>query len=461
MKKRILAIFLALMLVACCAGCGGSGNSSDGGKVSANIPEAHTDELVLPDYKVENKKVTFIVGGDFTEEDSTSIWASVRKMAAEKYGIDFQPVLTTSSEQGSLTMSMLAAGSPPSFVETHRTTGWFPRLSAEGIFVDVNTLINREDKLWVDMLDYIDYYSIGDASYACVTNVYAPETMTYNVTLIKNAGLEDPMALYKRGEWTWDKMLEYIDKIAGDTNGDGTIDVYGLDLSYLGQAYMCSLGTGFTTMENGKVSLSPLTDGNYEKFGTFVSDLRSRSGKGYYKPVENAVQSATTLFTFGGYWGVRNNNTLKNQMQNGAIALIPIPKHSETDKYYMYGITAGYAISAADNPVGAAAVLSCYRYLNYPNEENLKSFYDGYIGEGWNEDSAHILTYDINCNPGAYQDITLVSIGTEFASADISSTLTKLRTDVIEKGENWATVRDKYITRIQSAVDSANKYSGN
>lgn len=458
MKFRILTLALAILLILSSVGCSGGSTPTGGETGKSYIPKASKDELKLPDYEVKDKEVTFIVGGDFTEEGSTSVWATVRKMAQEKYGIDFKPILTTSAEQASLTTSMLAAGTPPSFVETHRTTGWFPRLSAEGVFVDVNTLINREDMLWRDMLDYIDYYSLGDASYACVTNVYAPETMTYDVKLIKKAGLEDPMSVYKKGKWTWDKMLEYIDKISGDTNGDGVIDVYGMDLSYLGQAYMCSLGKGMTTMENGKVSLSPLTDGNYEKFGNFVSNLRSRSGKGYIKPVENAVSSATTLFSFAGYWGVNNNNTLNTKMKNGELALIPIPKHSEADKYYMYGITAGYAISAADNPVGAIAVLSCYRYLNYPNETNLKSFYDKYISEGWNKDSAHILTYDINCNPGAYQDISLVPVGNDFASADISSVITKLRTDVIEKGENWATVRDKYMTRLENAVNSANKY---
>lgn len=458
MKKRILAFALVLMLIFAATGCSAKKVSDKKGAASKeNIPAANTDKLALPDYKIENKKVTYIVGSDFTKEDSTSIWAQVRKLASEKYGIDFQPILSNTTEQNTLTMSMLAAGTPPSFVETHKTTAWFPRLCSDGIFSDVNTLINREDMLWKDMLGYIDYYSIGDSSYACVTNVYAPETMTYNKNLIKNKGLTDPMELYKKGEWTWDKMLEYIDKICGDTNGDGVIDVYGVNLSYLGQGYMCSLGTGFTTIKDGKVSLSPIKDGNYEKFGTFAADLLSRSSKGYYVPVENAVSSAARLFTFDGYWGVMNNNTQTAKMKAGEIAIIPVPKNSSTDKYYMYGITSGYAICAGDNPVGAAAVLSCYRYLNYPNEENLTRTYNNYIAQGWDENSAYVLTYDVNAQPGAYQDITLVPIGNEFASAEIGSVISCLYRDILEKGNDWATVRDKYMSRLDSAVASSNK----
>lgn len=456
--KKIISLLLALLMVFSVAGCGNGGTASSGddGEKYANVPPASKDELKLPEYNVTNKKVTFIAG-DFSAEGSTSIWAEVKKLAKEKYDIDFEPIVAATTEQTKLTNTLIAAGTPPSFVETHKTSAWFPRLSADGVFVDVKTLINTEDKLWEDMVDYINYYSIGDASYACVTNVYAPTTMTYNVKLIKDAGLTDPMELYKKGEWTWNKMLEYIDKLSGDKNGDGVIDVYGIDLSYLGQCYMCSLGTGFTTITDGKVSLSPLTDGNYEKFGTFASDLLSRTSKGYYKPVEKAVSTAKLLFNFDGYWGVRNNTTSLAAMKAGEISLIPVPKHDDTDKYYMYGITAGYAISAADNPVGAAAVLSCYRYLNYANEENLGRTKQSFLDEGWNEDSAHVLAYDINAQPGSYQEITLIPTGSDFASSDISSVITNLYREVLEKRETWSTVRDKYLTRLQSAVDSANK----
>ncbi len=455
--KKLISAFLALLMIFAMTGCNDSGAGSEQkGTDTANVPVASTDELKLPEYNVTDKEVTF-VAGDFAAEGSTSIWAEVRKLASENYGIDFKPIIAATTEQTKLTNTLIAAGTPPSFVETHKTSAWFPRLSADGVFVDVKTLINTEDMLWKDMVDYINYYSIGDKSYACVTNVYAPTTMTYNVDLIKQAGLTDPMELYKKGEWTWKKMLEYIDKLSGDTNGDGVIDVYGIDLSYLGQCYMCSLGTGFTTITDGKVSLSPLTDGNYEKFGTFASDLLSRSSKGYYVPVEDAVSTATSLFNFDGYWGVRNNTTRLAAMKAGTISLIPVPKHEDTDKYYMSGITAGYAISAAGNPVGAAAVLSCYRYLNYANDENLNRSKKSFLDEGWNEDSAHVLTYDVNAQPGSYQDITLIPMGSDFASSDISSAITCLYRDVLERKETWSSVRDKYLTRIQSAVDSANK----
>jgi len=49
----------------------------------------------------------------------------------------------------------------------------------------------------------------------------------YNSTMIEDLGLEDPQALYAKGEWTWDKFAEYAQAGTKDKDNDGTVDVYG------------------------------------------------------------------------------------------------------------------------------------------------------------------------------------------------------------------------------------------
>lgn len=51
--------------------------------------------------------------------------------------------------------------------------------------------------------------------------------LAYNKQMLDEAGLEDPNALYERGEWTWDKWREYLLALTQDTDGDGVTDVYG------------------------------------------------------------------------------------------------------------------------------------------------------------------------------------------------------------------------------------------
>lgn len=49
----------------------------------------------------------------------------------------------------------------------------------------------------------------------------------YNATMIQDLGLEDPQALFEKGEWTWEKFAEYAKKGTRDLDNDGNTDVYG------------------------------------------------------------------------------------------------------------------------------------------------------------------------------------------------------------------------------------------
>lgn len=52
--------------------------------------------------------------------------------------------------------------------------------------------------------------------------------LCFNMDIVcKERGLENPQDVYDRGEWTWDKWEEYLDKCTFDRDGDGTTDVYG------------------------------------------------------------------------------------------------------------------------------------------------------------------------------------------------------------------------------------------
>ena len=53
--------------------------------------------------------------------------------------------------------------------------------------------------------------------------------MMYNKQIIEDEGLEDPWELYQRGEWTWDKFLEYAIACTKDNDGDGVTDQWGYD----------------------------------------------------------------------------------------------------------------------------------------------------------------------------------------------------------------------------------------
>lgn len=51
--------------------------------------------------------------------------------------------------------------------------------------------------------------------------------LAFNMDMIKEHNLENPQDLYDKGEWTWDKWMEYMEILTEDTDGDGAIDVWG------------------------------------------------------------------------------------------------------------------------------------------------------------------------------------------------------------------------------------------
>ncbi len=67
------------------------------------------------------------------------------------------------------------------------------------------------------------HYALADAT-AATTGYF----LGVNLDLINDLGLENPVDLYAKGEWTWEKLEEIAINATRDTDGDGQNDVYGI-----------------------------------------------------------------------------------------------------------------------------------------------------------------------------------------------------------------------------------------
>lgn len=54
--------------------------------------------------------------------------------------------------------------------------------------------------------------------------------VAYNKGIFKSAGLPDPYELYTKRQWTWKTFTDLAKKLTKDTDGDGKIDRWGLDI---------------------------------------------------------------------------------------------------------------------------------------------------------------------------------------------------------------------------------------
>jgi multiple sugar transport system substrate-binding protein len=57
-----------------------------------------------------------------------------------------------------------------------------------------------------------------------------PASTYYNQTLFQNAGAQNPGQLSKAGNWNWDTMAKAARAINKDSNGDGTVDIWGMSV---------------------------------------------------------------------------------------------------------------------------------------------------------------------------------------------------------------------------------------
>ncbi len=86
----------------------------------------------------------------------------------------------------------------------------FPDLVRKNYFLDLTTLAKKDDGF-----RETDFFptTIAEAKYKGglygLNVMFGGEIMYYNKTLIKQAGLEDPYELSKRGEWTYDRFLKH------------------------------------------------------------------------------------------------------------------------------------------------------------------------------------------------------------------------------------------------------------
>ena len=466
--KTIGSLLLVLALLLTGVSCGkaeNGGQTAGNGDANAQKPAANTEELAAPQYEVTDKTVEIIVDNDFAGEDpEKNSWARVAQSAKNHYGIDLKAIVIPLEQQTTRIISMIASGSPPDIIETQKLPGWYPRMCKEDTFVAINNYVNFEDLLWKDEVGAMSNYMLGDNYYALSLGAYSPVEMIYNKKLISEAGLTDPIELYKKGEWTWSKYEEYISKIAGDSNGDGVIDIFGSDQHLMSHCYLTSMGTGITQTVNGQINLDPIKGKNYEALGTFLNKMNNKQALGYVPDVDgndgmtvDLLAQDKMVFSFAGRWTILGSPALNTKKNNKELALIMPPRYDGANAHYCYGITSGYAIPSAGNVIGAIATLTATRLDDFPSKERLEEVKASYIEDGWSENCAHILTYDIAGHSDGFQKIELVSLGIDMFNSTLQTTINDLLYDPLYKGDAWNTTRGTYLNKLQTAVDAANK----
>ncbi|MCL2254202.1 MAG: extracellular solute-binding protein, partial [Lachnospiraceae bacterium] len=331
--KKILALGLALVMSLSIVACGGNGAQETGG--SANTPSGDsTPGTSTPSASGDAKQDGRIDIGTWwdryfdssnqsVEEDPAYsgdnrahlMLAKVREVEA-KYNLKvFYNNLTYEGNMESVNTSILA-GSPDMDIYQVNLADFGIAAAMNGLAVDLRTVLPADHDIFTDQ-KYVKFLDLGDGKATLFTAVSAEldvadsYPLAYNKQLLEANNLEDPNALWDRGEWTWDKFAEYLQILTQDTDGDGQIDQYG----YAG--YVAETSAELF-MSNGAV----IAGGDHEGLSSQAAGEALQFMYDIYNTWKVAPPYDYEYFGNGG--GSPHNTMRKDAYRQGNIGFFPI-----------------------------------------------------------------------------------------------------------------------------------------
>ena len=150
--------------------------------------------------------------------------------------------------QGAKVMTAnMAAGTVSDLIFTEGNM-CFPSYVVDGYFQPIDQYID-ESSPYMDQASLDNFLYKGEHYVFTNYAITSPYLVIYNKTMFDEEGLETPVELFDKGQWTYDKFLEYLDYFTRDLDGDGEIDQWGLGPRYKRQNFQFANGA-FTVYEN-------------------------------------------------------------------------------------------------------------------------------------------------------------------------------------------------------------------
>ena len=218
-------------------------------------------------------------------------------------------------------------------------------LSASNLLVDYNELENVDlSKAWWDR-NAIDGFTIAGKSFYVTgsggtMDERASWAIYFNQDIVERADLETPYELVRRGEWTVDKMYEYMMATKEDLDGDGIWTVNKDRFGYIGEPInnwmhvaACGLRLSRVT-EDGEIDLPATVNKDVQAAWAALKPLLTSE----YRMVTDTGFSKG-YGTFYGCLSAVIFNISKNDIKWGVL---PMPKLNAEQEEYWTSIHSGW-----------------------------------------------------------------------------------------------------------------------
>ena len=192
--------------------------------------------------------------------------------------------------------------------------------------------------------------------------------VAYNTDLIDNYGLEDPYTLWKKGQWTWDKMHDIARKFL-KAAGDGYNGISQSNIQYADCMGVPSVAF------NGKTFYHNIDN---PKFLAACKYMAQANSEGLYdsQPLDNdGFNSGKLLFLLVQTMAMRTaHNYFRELKERGLVKCVPMPAVDGQSEYYaLAGEREAYGIAKGSKNADIAPFFLSY-YLDEANYD-MSSFY--------------------------------------------------------------------------------------
>ncbi len=327
--KKSFAVLLVLAMVFSFAACDkGDGNKGDGNKGASSIQldeyDLDSDALLasMPE-ELKGTTIKFLNWYDPMQREEKAVIEDFE----EKTGIDVQIIVKNyGAEYNSALASYIATGDSPDVIRMKAPTP----ANLKSLQPISTTGFDFSDKAWDKETEA--RYSVDGTCYGVnlkYSPFFLPAIIFYNTDTMEEYGYDDPYELWKKGEWTWDKMVEMCEEwVKTDPEytgfamlpyGDLPAMTAGLDwMKYDGKQYSVDL-TDAKILEKWQFSLE-------NKKSRVFTEAQDKFDTANQKTLF-AAMDATAVQTSSGYYS--------KTRRRGQLAGVPAPTFGSKDDYYV------------------------------------------------------------------------------------------------------------------------------
>ena len=375
--KRIIAILLSLlMLVSLCA-CGGnpadnggtvtnptSGNAGTDGGASGNVGSVDTgssavsgDTIVFsnPDrdakIKAEPNTISFITIGYDGKDQNSPYYKAIQDLKTI-YGKEVVLIQESGDQKWNQKVAAQVAAKDPIDVFYFNEEN-FLNMYLKGYMQPVDDYIDLTQS-W-HQLPIMDEYMKFDGKYYAGRVTATAYVMFYNRDLLVNNGYgaDEPMDLYKNGEWTWDKFVEMARECT-----DEEANVVGLENMY-DEVFQATNACRVVDFVDGKYKLN-IKSSETRKTLELVRDIfytNKICGSGYTGGQNKFLKGRAAFHGAYAY----EEAAFAALKQKGTISLdigvVPFPVGPNNTDKKNFGDSSGFAISTGSDAPYTAGML--------------------------------------------------------------------------------------------------------